>query len=130
LGRASEISRDELKFSKFVSRLRLKFTEVFDSIMEKQVSLKGIMTMDEWRMMKDKVNYDFVSDNHFAELKKTEILRERLQTLNDIDPFVGKYFSEAYIKKHVLNLNIEEIEDMEREIGQEGQQDPDQEELG
>ena len=130
LGRASEISRDELKFSKFVSRLRLKFTEVFDSIMEKQVSLKGIMTMDEWRMMRDKVNYDFVSDNHFAELKKTEILRERLQTLNDIDPFVGKYFSEAYIKKHVLNLNIEEIEDMEREIGQEGQQDPDQEELG
>tara|TARA_B100001093_G_scaffold225444_1_gene216064 strand:+ start:2468 stop:3976 length:1509 start_codon:yes stop_codon:yes gene_type:complete len=130
LGRASEISRDELKFSKFVGRLRLKFTEVFDSIMEKQVSLKGIMTMDEWRMMKDKINYDFVSDNHFAELKKTEILRERLQTLNDIDPFVGKYFSEAYIKKHVLNLNIEEIEDMEKQIGQEGQQDPDQEELG
>ena len=116
LGRASEISRDELKFSKFVSRLRLKFTEIFDNIMQKQVSLKGIMTIEEWKSMKDKIKYDYVSDNHFSELKKTEILRERLQTLNDIDQYVGKYFSEAYVKKHVLNFNSEEIAAIDKEI--------------
>jgi len=133
LGRASEISRDELKFSKFVSRLRLKFTELFNIIMEKQVSLKGIMTVDEWKLLSDKIKYDYVSDNHFSELKKTEILRERLQTLNDIDQYVGKYFSEAYIKKHVLNLNNEEIDQMEKEISKEVEQNPenpDEDDLG
>ena len=116
LGRASEISRDELKFSKFVSRLRMRFSQLFDKCLEKQLVLKGICTTEEWYDMKDFIRYDFVEDNHFSELKSTEILRERLQTLNDIEQHEGKYFSRDWVRRNVLKLTNEEIESIETEI--------------
>ena len=85
LGRASEISRDELKFNKFIRRLRLRFSQLFDSCLEKQLVFKGICTIDEWHEMAQSIKYDYVEDNHFAELKNSEVVRERLQTLNDIE---------------------------------------------
>ena len=116
LGRASEISRDELKFSKFVSRLRMRFSQLFDKILEKQLVLKGICTTEEWYEMKDFVRYDFVQDSHFSELKSTELLRERLQTLNDLEQHEGKYFSRDWVRKNVLRFTEEEIEKIDDEI--------------
>jgi hypothetical protein len=135
LGRASEISRDELKFSKFVRRLRMRFSHLFDKTLEKQLVLKGVCTTEEWYDMKDFIRYDFVEDNHFSELKNTELMRERLQTLNDIEQFEGKYFSREWIRKTILRFNEEDIEridteiELEREDGeafQDGQDDQDQ----
>lgn len=116
LGRASEISRDELKFSKFVSRLRLRFAQVFDKALEKQLILKGVCTLDEWQTFRQDIKYSFVQDNHFAELKATEILRERLQTLNDIENHEGKYFSKDWVRKNVLRFTDEEIEQLDAEL--------------
>ena len=116
LGRASEISRDELKFSKFVSRLRMRFSQLFDKILEKQLVLKGICTTEEWYEMKDFIRYDFVQDSHFSELKSTELLRERLQTLNDLEQHEGKYFSRDWVRKNVLRFTEEEIEKIDDEI--------------
>jgi len=121
LGRASEISRDELKFSKFVSRLRLRFSHLFDKILEKQLVLKGVMSTDEWMDIKELVRYDFIEDNHFSELKDAEVLRERLQTLNEVENYTGKYFSKAWIQRHVLKMDEEEIKAIEGEIAAEEQ---------
>jgi len=121
LGRASEISRDELKFSKFVSRLRLRFSHLFDKILEKQLVLKGVMSTDEWMDIKELVRYDFIEDNHFSELKDAEVLRERLQTLNEVENYTGKYFSKACIQRHVLKMDEREIKAIESEIAAEEQ---------
>lgn len=116
LGRASEISRDELKFSKFIRRLRLRFSQLFDKSLEKQLVLKGIMTLDEWADIRYAIKYDFVEDNQFTELKNTEIMRERLQTLTDIENFEGKYFSKQWVRKNVLRFTDDEIEELENQI--------------
>lgn len=116
LGRASEISRDELKFSKFVRRLRMRFSLLFDKSLEKQLVLKGVMTLDEWLQFRQDIKYDFVEDNHFAELKNAEILRERLQTLNDIENHTGIYFSKDWVRKNVLRFTDEEIELIDAEM--------------
>ncbi len=116
LGRASEISRDELKFNKFIRRLRLRFSQLFDSCLEKQLVFKGICTIDEWHEMAQSIKYDYVEDNHFAELKNSEVVRERLQTLNDIENSVGVYYSKAWIKRNVLKQNEQEIKDMQAEM--------------
>jgi len=121
LGRASEISRDELKFSKFVSRLRLRFSHLFDKILEKQLVLKGVMSTDEWMDIKELVRYDFIEDNHFSELKDAEVLRERLQTLNEVENYTGKYFSKSWIQRHVLKMDEQEIKAIESEIAAEEQ---------
>jgi len=123
LGRASEISRDELKFSKFVSRLRLRFSHLFDKILEKQLVLKGVMTTDEWKYIKEYIRYDYMEDNHFSELKDSEILRERLQALNEIDNYVGRYYSKEYVQRHVLRMNDNDIENIEKQIAQEGEEE-------
>ena len=120
LGRASEITRDELKFAKFISRLRMKFSEIFFIILEKQLLLKGIMTKSEWNDVKDKIYFDYIQDNHFAELKDAEIMQNRLTVLADVDQFAGKYFSDDWIKKNVLRMTEDEIEDIEKEIEAEG----------
>ena len=119
LGRSSEITRDELKFSKFVNRLRLRFSHLFDKLLETQLLLKGICTRKEWQQMKEEISYDYQSDLHFAELKGAEILKERLGLLEAIDPFVGKYFSVRHIRNKVLQQSEEDIKELDKEMEEE-----------
>ena len=119
LGRASEITRDELKFTKFVQRLRKKFTELFNDLLRTQLILKGIINEDDWFTVRDILQYDFLQDGHFAELKQTEMLRERLALANEMRDYVGKYFSVEYVRKNILKQNEREIEDMDNQIKKE-----------
>ena len=116
MGRSSEITRDELKFTKFVQRLRKKFTELFNDIMRTQLILKGIINEDDWHTVRDHLQYDFLQDGHFAELKQTEMLRERLTLANEMRDYIGKFFSVEYVRKHVLKQNDREIETMDKQI--------------
>ena len=125
LGRASEITRDELKFSKFVNRLRLRFSHLFDKLLETQLLLKGICTRKEWQQMKEEISYDYQSDLHFAELKDAEILKERLGLLEAIDPFVGKYFSIRHIRNKVLQQSEEDIKELDKQMEEEATQQED-----
>jgi len=120
LGRASEITRDELKFNKFIKRLRNRFSMLFDEILEIHLALKGVTTRKEWQQMKQDIYYDFMEDNHFTELKDTEIMTERLRLLGDIDSYVGKYFSEQWVRTNVLRLTEDEVEEIQTQIDQEG----------
>jgi len=128
LGRASEITRDELKFNKFVMRLRNRFSILFSDLLEIQLALKGVITRGEWKEMKQDIYYDFQEDNHFTELKETEIMQGRLQILGEVDGFVGKYFSEDWIRKNVLRMTEEEIKDEQKQIDKEAAEAPDEEE--
>ena len=128
LGRASEITRDELKFNKFVMRLRNRFSILFSDLLEIQLALKGVITRGEWKEMKQDIYYDFQEDNHFTELKETEIMQGRLQILGDVDSFVGKYFSEDWIRKNVLRMTEEEIKHEQKQIDKEADEAPDEEE--
>ena len=119
LGRSNEITRDELKFAKFVDRLRSKFAELFDQAMRVQCVLKGICTNEEWSEFKEYIHYDFIKDNNFSELKEAELMTNRLQLLGSVDPYTGRYFSQAWIQRNVLRLNDDEIKIMEKEIEQE-----------
>ena len=119
LGRASEITRDELKFTKFVQRLRKKFTELFNDILRTQLVLKGIIAETDWPVIRDCLQYDFIQDGHFAELKNTELLRERLALANEMREYVGKFYSVQYIRKNVLKQNDREMEQMDKQIKQE-----------
>jgi hypothetical protein len=119
LGRSSEITRDELKFTKFIERLRTKFSILFDELMERQLALKGICSVDEWHELKEKIHYDFLKDNNFTEIKESELMANRLQLMNQIDPYVGTYFSRAWVRKHVLQFDEEGIERMQTEIEEE-----------
>jgi len=116
LGRASEITRDELKFGKFISRLRLRFSILFDKMLETQLLLKGVCTRKEWEQMKEEISYDYQSDAHFAELKNVEIMKERLSILSDIDGYVGKYFSVNYIRTNILRQSEDDIKQMDEEM--------------
>jgi hypothetical protein len=119
LGRVNEITRDELKFAKFVDRMRNKFADLFDQAMRVQCVLKGICTADEWDEMKEHIYYDFIKDNNFAELKDAELMKERLALLSNVDPYTGRYFSQAWIQRNVLRLTDEEIKTMQDEIDEE-----------
>ena len=119
LGRTSEITRDELKFNKFIERVRSKFTVLFDELMKRQLALKGICSIDEWEVLKEKIHYDFLKDNNFTELKESELMTARLQLMNLVDPYVGTYFSRAWVKKHVLQFDEEGIERMDAELEEE-----------
>ena len=116
LGRASEISRDEIKFQKFIARLRLKFARLFEMALEKQLMLKGIITPEDWPVVRKEMRFDFVTDSHFSELKAIEIFRERIGALNDVDAYLGKYFSTSWIKKNILKQTDEQIEQMHAEM--------------
>jgi hypothetical protein len=122
LGRASEISRDEVKFAKFIDRLRVRFSQVFTKALEKQLLLKGIITSDDWKTIENRIKYNYARDNFFSELKDLEIEKERLGALQLIDPFVGKYFSINYVKKNILHQNEEEIEEIDQEMQEDGSQ--------
>ena len=119
LGRASEITRDELKFTKFVQRLRKKFTELFNDLLRTQLILKGIINEDDWFGVRDSLNYDFIQDGHFSELKNTEMARERLQLANEMRDYIGKFYSLRYVRKNVLKQNEREMEEMDSQIKQE-----------
>ena len=113
IGRASEITRDELKFGKFVSRLRNRFGELFHILLEKQLLLKGVLTKQEWKEIKGNVYYDYLQDNHFSELKNAEIMRDRISLLRDMDEFVGKYFSKEWVRKNVLYQSEDDIKEID-----------------
>jgi hypothetical protein len=118
-GRVSEMTRDELRFSKFVRRLRARFSILFDVVMEKQLILKGILTPEEWKEAKNFIRYDFMKDNYFEELKQMEILREKLSTLRDLEENVGRYFSREWAQKNVLFFNDDDIKEMQKQIDKE-----------
>lgn len=116
LGRVGEITRDEVKFSKFVDRQRQKFSELFDQTLRVQCVLKGICTSDEFEEFKENIHYDFIKDNNFAELKEAELVRERLSLLGSVDPYVGRYYSMEWIQRNVLRMTDEDIELMREQI--------------
>ena len=124
LGRATEISRDELKFQKFIDRLRNRFATFFYDILRKQLIMKNIITDQDWQTWKNEVNIDFTRDNHFSELKEAELLRERIQTLDQIQNYVGEYFSKQWVQKNILLFDDAEIERMDTEIAATQQQEP------
>ena len=125
LGRATEISRDEIKFTKFIGRIRKRFAEVFMQALKTQLILKGVITKEDWEDMKEGIIIDFMQDNYFAELKEAEIVRERMNTLALVDPYVGKYYSQKWIRKHILQQTEEEIEEIDAEIEEEGRHQQD-----
>lgn len=116
LGRVGEITRDEVKFSKFVDRQRQKFAEIFDQALRVQCVLKGICTADEFDEFKENIYYDFLKDNNFAELKEAELVRERLSLLGSVDPYVGRYYSMEWIQRNVLRMTDKDIEIMREQI--------------
>jgi hypothetical protein len=109
LGRSSEILRDEVKFSKFVSRLRKRFSAMFSDMLRTQLILKNIITPEDWRVMDEHIQYDFLYDNHFAELKEAELLNERLNMVQVAEPYIGKYFSQDYVRRKILRQTDIEI---------------------
>jgi hypothetical protein len=119
IGRATQISRDEIKFSKFIDRLRTRFTKLFLSLMEKQLILKGIATYDDWVTIKDKIKFRFARDNYFAELKEDEIMSNRFQLLEAAFPYIGRAISWRWARKNILRQDDEEMEQMDQEIAQE-----------
>jgi len=119
LGRVGEITRDELKFAKFVSRMRTKFSDLFHQALRVQLVLKGICTDAEWKEFKEHIHYNFIKDNNFSELKDAELMTQRLQLLQSVDPYTGRYFSQAWIQRNVLRLNDDEIKVMQSEIEEE-----------
>jgi hypothetical protein len=122
LGRSQEITRDELKFAKFIHRLRNKFSQIFTDALGLQLVLKGICTSDEWKEFKELIIYDFKKDNNFTELREAELLQNRLQMVGMVDPYIGKYFSHNYVKKKILQMTDEEINEMQKEIDAENEQ--------
>jgi len=119
LGRASEISRDELKFTKFVGRLRKKFTELFNDLLRTQLIIKGIIAETEWPSIRDSIFYDFLQDGHFAELKNSEMMRERLNLAREVRDYIGKYYSVNYVRRNILRQTEQEIRKMDAEIKKE-----------
>jgi len=111
LGRSSEVLRDELKFSKFVGRMRKRFSNLFHDILRTQLILKNIVTPEEWEQMSDHIQYDYLYDNHFAELKEAELMQERLGLVATADPYIGKYYSVDYIRRKILRQTDQEIVD-------------------
>jgi hypothetical protein len=122
IGRTSEVTRDEVKFMKFVTRLRNKFSQIFDNALGIQLSLKGICTREEWNEFKENIYYDYKKDNDFTEMRDAEILRERLGLLATVDPYLGRYYSSKWVKKNVLQMTDEEVEEMQEQIDEEQEQ--------
>jgi hypothetical protein len=119
LGRSSEILRDELKFSKFVGRLRKRFANLFSDMLRTQLILKNIVTPEDWERISDHIQYDFIYDNQFAELKESELLNNRLSTLATIEPYIGKYYSVQYVRSKILRQSDSEIIEIDEQIEKE-----------
>ena len=116
LGRTTEVTRDEVKFAKFVARLRNKFSQIFDYALRTQLSLKGICSVEEWDNFKEDIYYEFKKDNNFTEMREAELLKERMSVLQLVDPYIGKYYSLNWVKQNILQFTEEEIEKMDEEM--------------
>ena len=119
VGRSAEITRDEVKFQKFVIRLRKRFSDLFLDILKTQLVLKGVATLEEWDDMKEHIQFDFVADNYFSELKEQEIMNARLALLQQMDPFAGKYFSLEYLRRQVLRQTDAELNEIDKQMSKE-----------
>jgi hypothetical protein len=124
LGRSTDITRDELKFTKFIQKLRKKFVHLFTDVLKTQLLLKSIISLEDWDIMKEHIQYDFLKDGHFAELKEAELLNDRISTLQNVEAYIGTFFSKEYVLKHVLRMNDAEIADMRDQIASEAERDP------
>jgi hypothetical protein len=119
LGRTSEVTRDELKFTRFIERLRARFTHLFDNLLEIQLVLKGVINRKQWKELRDNLYYDFPHDSYFTELKNAEVLTERLRLMGEVEQYVGKFYSLDWVRKNVLQMSEEEIRDMDKQIKRE-----------
>ena len=116
IGRSTEITRDEVKFNKFVVRLRKKFAVLFKEALKVQLVAKNVISLDEWDTFEQDIRFDYLEDNHFSELKDAEVLQNRIQLLQQIEPYVGQYYSKEWVRKHVLNMNEEEVSEIQKDI--------------
>ena len=116
LGKSTEILRDELKFTKFIGRLRKRFAQLFHDILKTQLILKGVITPEDWDDMEEHIQYDFLFDNHFNELKEQEMQMQRIALVTQMDPFVGKYFSTEYIRRHILKQTEMEYKEIDKQM--------------
>ena len=119
IGRATEISRDEVKFTRFVNKLQNRFSFLFDELMERQLSLKGIMARDDWKLIKNEIYYDFENDSHFTELKRNELMQDRMNLMRELEQYIGKYYSHEYVRRNVLMQNDDEIISNDEQISKE-----------
>jgi hypothetical protein len=119
LGRSSEILRDELKFTRFVGRLRKRFSQIFIDLLKTQLILKNIVTLEDWEILADHIQFDFLYDNHFADLKKNEIMNDKLGVVAAMEPYLGRYFSAEYVRKNILGQSDSEILDIDKQIKKE-----------
>lgn len=124
LGRSTEVTRDELKFNKFIVKLRNKFSQIFDHALKIQLVLKGICTLEEWDEFRDTIYYEYKKDNNFTELRDAELWQNRLQMLGLVDPYVGRYFSQEWVKKNILQLSDDDIKEMDKQIQKEPEPQP------
>ena len=127
LGRANEITRDEIKFNKFIERIRRKFSHVFSETLKIQLVAKGIIRLEEWDDIVQDIRFDFQEDNHFAEMRDSEILMNRVQTLQNVEQYVGKYYSQEYVRRFILRQSEDEIKDIDAQIQDEEPVEQDQE---
>ena len=119
MGRSSEILRDELKFTKFVGRLRKRFSRMFHDMLKTQLILKNIVTPEDWDIMSDHIQYDFLYDNHFSELKETELFNERINVAATAEPYIGRYYSQDYIRRKILRQTDIEIKEQDELMAKE-----------
>ena len=120
LGRASEINREEVKFKKFIDKLRMRFSDIFMQLLKTQLILKGIITSQDWDEWKEDINFDYIEDNYFSELKETEMIQQRFGMMRDIEDYIGKYVSHQWVLKNILRQTEEETLQMQKEIADEG----------
>ena len=116
LGRTSEITRDEVKFKKFIDRLRNRFSHLFVQLLKTQLLLKGVITKDDWNTWKETIAFDFIEDNYFSELKQSEMIKERFDMLSSLDEYIGKFISNEWVRKNILRFNDDEIEQIAKQI--------------
>lgn len=116
LGRTTEITRDEVKFKKFIDRLRKRFSDLFMQLLKTQLLLKGIITKDDWKTWKESIAFDYIEDNYFSELKQSEMIRERFEMLSSLDEHIGRFISNEWVRKNILRFNDEEIEEIQKQI--------------
>jgi len=130
LGRASEINRDEIKFTKFIAKLRHRFSHLFTDLLRIQLILKGIINEEDWFEIKDNIDYIWTKDSHFSELKNNEIIRERFEILQTMEEYIGKYVSQEWVRKNVLQQTEEEIKEMQKQIDKEKEEEPQEDDIG
>jgi Bacteriophage T4-like portal protein (Gp20) len=119
LGRSSEILRDEIKFTKFVGRLRKRFSGLFNDLLKTQLILKNIVTPEDWKVLQDHIQYDYVYDNHFAELKETELMNDKIACVTQLEPYIGKYFSVDFVRRRILKQTDADIVEIDQQIAAE-----------